>query len=158
MYQNIRFLDDAQQRKSVLPCTPLAVIKILEHLRIYNTFLPYGNRLYGRTITVINRSEVVGRPLAALLANDGARVYSVDINDVQEFHRGEGLKKKRHEVTEKPGWTLKDALPLSDVVISGVPGDNFKVPIELLKDGAVCINFSSQRVITKTPDTCCDSF
>jgi 5,10-methylene-tetrahydrofolate dehydrogenase/methenyl tetrahydrofolate cyclohydrolase len=30
-----------------------------------------------------HRSEVVGRPLAALLANDGARVFSVDINDIQ---------------------------------------------------------------------------
>jgi len=29
------------------------------------------------------RSEVVGRPLAALLANDGARVLSVDIDSIQ---------------------------------------------------------------------------
>lgn len=42
---------------------------------MYNTFLDYGKRLFGRRITVINRSEVVGRPLAALLANDGAEVY-----------------------------------------------------------------------------------
>jgi methylenetetrahydrofolate dehydrogenase (NAD+) len=146
MYQNIRFLDpEKQEKKSILPCTPLAVIKILEYLRIYNTILPYGNRLYGRTVTVINRSEVVGRPLAALLANDGACVYSVDIADVQQFHRGEGLRKRRHEVVEKPGWTLKDCLPLSDVVISGVPGDKYKVPVELLREGAVCINFSSER-------------
>ncbi|KAF2270416.1 NAD(P)-binding protein [Lojkania enalia] len=148
MYQNIRFLDPENTKKSILPCTPLAVIKILEYLRIYNTILPYGNRLYGRTITVINRSEVVGRPLAALLANDGARVYSVDINDVQQFDRGQGLRKRRHEVTERPGWTLKDCLPLSDVVISGVPGDKYKVPLELLRDGAVCINFSSEKNFT----------
>lgn len=30
-----------------------------------------------------HRSEVVGRPLAALLANDGARVLSVDIDSIQ---------------------------------------------------------------------------
>jgi methylenetetrahydrofolate dehydrogenase (NAD+) len=148
MYQNIRFLDDEQQRKSILPCTPLAVIKILEYLHVYNPILAYGNRLHGKTITVINRSEVVGRPLAALLANDGARVYSVDIANVQEFHRGEGLKKRRHEVVEKPGWTFKDALPLSDVVISGVPGDKYKVPLEFLREGAVCINFSSEKNFT----------
>jgi methylenetetrahydrofolate dehydrogenase (NAD+) len=145
MYQNIRFLDPAGTKKSILPCTPLAVIKILEYLRIYNTILAYGNRLHGRTITVINRSEVVGRPLAALLANDGATVYSVDIADVQEFTRGEGIRKKKHDVVEKPGWELKDCLPKSDVVISGVPGDKYKVPAHLLKDGAVCINFSSER-------------
>ena len=146
MYQNIRFLDAAQTKKSILPCTPLAVIKILEHLRIYNTILPFGNRLHGRKITVVNRSEVVGRPLAALLANDGACVYSVDINDVQQFHRGEGLRKRRHDVVELPAWTLETCLPLSDVVISGVPGDKYKVPVHLLREGAVCINFSSERV------------
>lgn len=145
MYQNIRFLDPAGTKKSILPCTPLAVIKILEYLRIYNTILAYGNRLHGRTVTVINRSEVVGRPLAALLANDGATVYSVDIADVQEFTRGEGIRNKKHDVVEKPGWELKDCLPKSDVVISGVPGDKYKVPAHLLKDGAVCINFSSER-------------
>jgi methylenetetrahydrofolate dehydrogenase (NAD+) len=148
MYQNIRFLDPANTKKSILPCTPLAVIKILEYLRIYNTILPYGNRLHGRTITVINRSEVVGRPLAALLANDGAHVYSVDINDVQEFTRGVGLRKRRHEVVEKAGWTLDDCLPVSDVVISGVPGDKYKVPLEKMRPGAVCINFSSERNFT----------
>ncbi|KAL5114722.1 Methylenetetrahydrofolate dehydrogenase [NAD(+)] [Pleosporales sp. CAS-2024a] len=148
MYQNIRFLDPAATKKSILPCTPLAIIKILEHLRIYNTILPYGNRLHGRTVTVINRSEVVGRPLAALLANDGACVYSVDIADVQEFTRGAGLRKRRHEVVEKPGWTLDDCLPISDVVISGVPGDTYKVPLHKIRHGAVCINFSSERNFT----------
>lgn len=42
MYQNKRFLDDAKQQKSVLPCTPLAVCKILEQLQIYNSILSYG--------------------------------------------------------------------------------------------------------------------
>jgi methylenetetrahydrofolate dehydrogenase (NAD+) len=147
MYQNIRFLDpDTRTKKSIVPCTPLACIKILEHLHLYNPILPYGNRLHGHTITVINRSEVVGRPLAALLANDGARVYSVDISDVQMYHRGEGLRKRRHSVVEKPGWVLENCLPHSDVVISGVPGDAFKVPLHLLREGAVCINFSSEKV------------
>ncbi|KAJ9669203.1 Methylenetetrahydrofolate dehydrogenase [NAD(+)] [Coniosporium apollinis] len=145
MYHNVRFLDEEKQRKSVLPCTPLAVVKILEYLQIYNTFLPYGNRLHGHTITVINRSEVVGRPLAALLANDGACVYSVDIGNVQQFTRGAGLREKKHKVMDDPKWTLENRLPLSDVVISGVPGDKFKVPVHLLREGAVCINFSSEK-------------
>ena len=146
MYQNIRFLDDKQQQKSILPCTPLAIIKILEFLQVYNTIFPYGNRLFGHTITVINRSEVVGRPLAALLANDGACVYSVDINDVQKFTRGEGLRKRKHDVHEMDGWSLERCLPVSDVVISGVPSEKFKVPLSALRDGAVCINFSSAKV------------
>ncbi len=146
MYQNIRFLDVESLQKSILPCTPLAIIKILEYLRVYNTILPYGNRLFGHSITIVNRSEVVGRPLAALLANDGACVYSVDVTGVQQFTRGEGIKKSRHEVVEKDGWSLKDCVPSSDVVISGVPGESFKFPTNLLREGAVCINFSTEKV------------
>jgi methylenetetrahydrofolate dehydrogenase (NAD+) len=144
MYHNVRFLDaPTNQKKSILPCTPLAVVKILEYLQIYNSILPYGNRLFGKTITVINRSEVNGRPLAALLANDGATVYSVDLTGVQLFTRGQGIKQPRHQVKDKADWELKDCLPLSDVVIGGVPSDKYKVPTELIREGAVCINFSS---------------
>ncbi|KAK3365300.1 hypothetical protein B0T24DRAFT_431443 [Lasiosphaeria ovina] len=146
MYHNVRFLDPpANLKKSILPCTPLAIVKALEHLQIYNPILAYGNRLFGKTITVINRSEVNGRPLAALLANDGATVYSVDITGVQVFTRGSGIRAPRHQVLDKEGWGLKDVLPLSDVVIGGVPTENFKVPTDLIRDGAVCVNFSSYR-------------
>jgi methylenetetrahydrofolate dehydrogenase (NAD+) len=144
MYHNIRFLDPPEnKKKSILPCTPLAVVKILEHLQIYNPILAYGNRLFGKTITVINRSEVNGRPLAALLANDGATVYSVDITGVQLFTRGQGIKKIRHQVEDKEGWGLEQCLPLSDVIIGGVPVESYKIPTELIREGAVCINFSS---------------
>ncbi len=98
--------------------------------------------MHGRTITVINRSEVVGRPLAALLANDGAKVISVDVNGLLEFHRGEGLKLKKHVVSET-SVTFEEALAQSDVVITGVPSPNYKVKTSLLKDGVVAINFSS---------------
>ncbi|KAI5819277.1 hypothetical protein BZA77DRAFT_276230 [Pyronema omphalodes] len=144
MYQNTRFLDAAKTQKSLLPCTPLAIVKILEHVGVYNSVLPYGNRLFGRTITIVNRSEIVGRPLAALLANDGADVWSVDITGIQRFTRGEGIRRRMHNVqdTDKK---LEDIVPLSDVVITGVPSPNYKFPTELLKDGAVCINFSSEK-------------
>ena len=147
MYQNIRFLDPpANAKKSILPCTPLAIIKILEHLQIYNTFLDYGKRLFGRRITVVNRSEVVGRPLAALLANDGAEVYSVDVTGVQQFSRGTGLRNQKHEVREMKEWGPEQCLPISDIVISGVPSESYKVPTKLIREGAVCINFSSEKV------------
>ncbi|KAE8382186.1 hypothetical protein BDV26DRAFT_288714 [Aspergillus bertholletiae] len=146
MYQNIRFLDpETKRQKCILPCTPLAIIKILEYLKVYNTILPYGNRLFGHTICVVNRSEVVGRPLAALLANDGACVYSVDVTGIQKFTRGEGIKKRRHEVHDLEGKTLEDVVPLCDVVISGVPGDKYKFDTNLLREGAVCLNFSSEK-------------
>jgi methylenetetrahydrofolate dehydrogenase (NAD+) len=145
MYQNIRNLNKDPKQKSILPCTPLACVKVLEHLRIYNTLLEYGNRLHGKTITVINRSEVVGRPLAALLANDGAKVYSVDLDGIQLYSRGRGLKSRAHQVEDLKDKTLKECLYLSDVVISGVPSESYKVDATQLRDGAVCINFSSGK-------------
>ncbi|KAJ4396813.1 Methylenetetrahydrofolate dehydrogenase [NAD(+)] [Gnomoniopsis smithogilvyi] len=146
MYHNARYLDPPTNlRKSILPCTPLGILKILEHVHIYNPILAEGNRLYGKTITVINRSEVIGRPLAALLANDGANVFSVDVTGTQLYTRGQGIKNHRHQVEDKKDYGLKEVLPVSDVIISGVPVESYKVPTELIRDGAVCINFSAYR-------------
>ena len=41
--------------KSILPCTPLAIVKVLEHIGVYNKMLEYGDRARGKVITVINR-------------------------------------------------------------------------------------------------------
>ena len=34
----------------------------------------------------------------------------------------------------------------SDVVVCGVPGDSSKLPTKLLREGAMCINFSTEKV------------
>ena len=47
--------DEPQMVKAILPCTPLAIVKTLEHCQVYNPLLPYGSRAYGKTITVVNR-------------------------------------------------------------------------------------------------------
>ena len=53
----IKETDDAPEGtvKSILPCTPLAIVKVLEHLGVYNKMLNYGDRARGKVITVINR-------------------------------------------------------------------------------------------------------
>lgn len=99
---------------------------------MYDDDVPYGNQLHGKTITIINRSEVVGRPLAALLANDGAKVYSVDINDILEFHRGDVLEHYKY-IVEDCTKTLEEILPVSDIVITGVPSKDYRAPVHLLK-------------------------
>ena len=45
----------APKVKSILPCTPLAAVKCLEYVGVYNKLLTYGDRAYGNIITVINR-------------------------------------------------------------------------------------------------------
>ncbi|WRT68965.1 uncharacterized protein IL334_005947 [Kwoniella shivajii] len=145
--------DDAPEGtvKSILPCTPLAIVKVLEHLGVYNKMLEYGDKARGKVITVINRSEVVGRPLAALLANDGARVISVDIDSIVEFSKRPSLStttskfNPHHITTPLPEFTLAQALSISDVVISAVPVSSYKVPTKDLKDGCVCVNVAGEK-------------
>ncbi|KAG6845451.1 hypothetical protein H0H87_009359 [Tephrocybe sp. NHM501043] len=145
--------------KSIIPCTPLAIVKCLEYVRVYNTLLPYGDRAYGKIITVINRSEVVGRPLAALLSNDGARVFSVDIDSIQEYTKrprvngsteSEATRRyhPRH-VVRPSNLTLQECLAQSDVVVSAVPSASYKVKTEWLKDGCVCLNVASEKNFDK---------
>ncbi|KAJ7887491.1 NAD(P)-binding protein [Mycena olivaceomarginata] len=140
--------------KSIIPCTPLAIVKCLEHVGVYNKILPYGDRAYGRTITVINRSEVVGRPLAALLANDGARVFSADIDSIQEYTKrprvagaADASARRYHprHVVHPTAASLQECLALSDVVISAVPTAAYKVETAWLKDGCVCVNVAADK-------------
>jgi len=61
-------------RSALLPCTPLAVLKLLDAAGASRPGSP--RPLAGVRACVFNRSEVVGRPLASMMANDGAEVVS----------------------------------------------------------------------------------
>jgi methylenetetrahydrofolate dehydrogenase (NAD+) len=41
--------------------------------------------------------------------------------------------------------TLADCLNISDVVISAVPSQSYKVPTKDLKDGCVCVNVAGEK-------------
>lgn len=43
-----RFVDEAKTKKCILPCTPLAVVKIMEHVGVYDESIPVGDRLQGK--------------------------------------------------------------------------------------------------------------
>jgi 5,10-methylene-tetrahydrofolate dehydrogenase/methenyl tetrahydrofolate cyclohydrolase len=141
LYENRRFLDAAQTRKAILPCTPLAILKLVEAA---GAFRPSGRPLEGRTVTVFNRSEVVGRPLASMMANDGAHVYSFDVDGPLSFEPpAEG--DAAHGVRET-GVTRAEALARSAVVVTGVPSREFPlVHGAELRAGALCINFSTLK-------------
>lgn len=137
LYHNIRFLEEG--KKCVLPCTPLACIKVLEHFGAYDTAKPVGKQLEGRTAIVYNRSEVVGRPLAAMLANDGCSVYSVDEHGMLAYSAGAVAGTIKVEETS---LTTDQALAAADIVIGGVPSKNFVIPAAKIREGAICINVS----------------
>ncbi|ETI32582.1 hypothetical protein F441_20489, partial [Phytophthora nicotianae CJ01A1] len=134
LYRNIRYVDDEKTQKCVLPCTPLAIVKILEHLGIYDKTKPAGDHLAGVNITVINRSDIVGRPLAAMLANDGADVYSADIDSLYLFRRGKLIPSEE---------TQETACKKSRVIITGVPVKSYKLPLEWVSENTVIINVAS---------------
>jgi methylenetetrahydrofolate dehydrogenase (NADP+)/methenyltetrahydrofolate cyclohydrolase len=54
---------------SLAPCTPLGIIRLLEHYKI---------NLTGKNIVVIGKSNIVGKPMATLLLNRKATVTSCD--------------------------------------------------------------------------------
>ena len=138
LYRNVRYLDyPTNNLKCLLPCTALSVVKILEHCpKCYDTTKPVGKRMEGNVVTIINRSEIVGRPLAAMLANDGAEVYSIDIDSIYCFH-GSRLKQV------PKGVTVESCVTTSHVVITGVPTKSYRLPVEWIQPHTTVINVAS---------------
>jgi methylenetetrahydrofolate dehydrogenase (NADP+)/methenyltetrahydrofolate cyclohydrolase len=143
LYANERFDDPQRRHKSLLPCTPLAVLKLLEQT---DARAAMGLPFEGQTVCIFNRSDVVGRPLAHMLANDGARVYSFDLDGgVALAPGGAGMGAGSDGAQGAPAPATRDqALQASTVVITGVPSRQFeKVRAAELRPGTVCLNFSS---------------
>lgn len=87
-----------------------------------------------------------------MLSNDGARVFSVDLDGIQEFNRrkvsSQGATRPSyhpHHVVRTSSLDLEACLRISDVVIAGVPSPSYKVKTDDLKDGVVAINFSESK-------------
>jgi len=114
--------------------------EVLRAFGTYDSTLPVGERLRGKYVTVVNRSEVVGRPLAAMLANDGATVYSIDIDSTFVFQRGKLELAPENDSQE-------EMVRRSDAVILAVPTDRYKMNPSWIKEGAVVINVSFQKNI-----------
>lgn len=136
LYENERFVDADRTQRAILPCTPLAILKLLDRAGMRGT--RENAPLEGVTACVINRSEVVGRPLAAMLANDGARVHSLDIAGAVTYEPAIG--RHTHEVRTS-GIDRAAALGDADVVISAVPSRDFElIRGDEIRAGAICVD------------------
>lgn len=157
LYENRRFVDAAKTLKAILPCTPLAIVKLIEAAGFFHA---EGRPLEGRTVTVFNRSEVVGRPLASMLAHDGALVYSFDVDGPLVFEPPPPRDPDAAHSLAETAITRGEALAQSDIVITGVPSKSFElVRASELRPGALCINFSTYKnfsddVITEGKAAC----
>jgi len=145
LYHNIRTLPlldgTPSEKKCLLPCTPLAIVKILEYLKVYDDSLPLGDRMKGQVVTVVNRSEIVGRPLSAMLANDGADVYSVDIESIYLMRRG--------KMFSTDGVDVEKACRQSKVIVLGVPTEKYKLPTEWVSPGTAVLNVSHFKNVSE---------
>jgi 5,10-methylene-tetrahydrofolate dehydrogenase/methenyl tetrahydrofolate cyclohydrolase len=141
LYENRRYVDDAGSLRAILPCTPLGILKLLDAAGLSRHGGPAP--LEGVVACVINRSDIVGRPLSAMLANDGATVISLDVTGAVVFEPAIG----RHAyVVRDTDADRGRALRAADVVITGVPSRDFAlVTAEQIKPGAICVNFSQFR-------------
>lgn len=140
LYENRRFIDAEHKKQAILPSTPLAVHKLLEAA---GAFRPGTRPLEGVKAVVFNRSEVVGYPLAAMMAHDGARVVSFDIEGARLFTSAANGEAHRSEPT---AIARAEALAEADVIVTGVPSRAFPlVRADEIKPGAICLNFSTLR-------------
>ena len=88
----------------ILPCTALSIKHILDrhHHSTYDdgmssessppsssssSSLPPRQLWTGQTVSVVNRSKILGRPLATMLASSGANVYSIDVDTILQFQQ-----------------------------------------------------------------------
>lgn len=136
LYENQRYVGDDHTHRAILPCTPLAILKLLQHagMRSGTGEVP----LAGITACIINRSDLVGRPLAAMLANDGALVHSLDIDGALTFEPAIG--RRAHDVRDSTIGRA-EALAAADLVISAVPSETFeRVRGDEIRPGAICVD------------------
>ena len=96
------------------PCTPAGTISMLDH---------YGISLEGKHVVIVNRSQLVGKPLAALALERNATVTLA-----------------HSRTTDLPSVTRS-----ADVLVTAVGRANFITP-EMVKPGAVVLDVSVNRI------------
>lgn len=136
-----------------IPCTVTAVLKILETYHLLPeereesamderaSTMQHRQRWKGCTVTVVNRSTILGRPLAALLALEGATVYSVDENSIIQFRSGGGMQRCR--------MVLTDCLLQSSVVVTAVPTANFQLDSSAIADYTTVVDISEHSNVDR---------
>ena len=102
------------------PCTPAGIITMLDF---------YGVALEGQRAVIINRSQLVGKPLAALMLERNATVTIA------------------HSRTADMGGVTREA----DVLVSAVGRVNF-ITADMVKPGATVIDVSTNRIVVDGAD------
>jgi methylenetetrahydrofolate dehydrogenase (NADP+) / methenyltetrahydrofolate cyclohydrolase len=107
-------------REGLRPCTPAGIISMLDH---------YGIDLSGKSVVIVNRSQLVGKPLAALCLERNATVTIA------------------HSRTRDLGAVTRGA----DLLVTAVGRVGFITP-EMVRPGATVIDVSINRVVVDGAD------
>lgn len=107
------FLAKNNDEKVVFPCTPKGIIRLLKHYQI---------ELKGKKVVVVGRSNLVGKPVALMLCNEGATITVAHSQTKNLF-----------EVTKK-----------ADILIVAV-GKKHLIGKEAVKENAVVIDVGINR-------------
>jgi methylenetetrahydrofolate dehydrogenase (NADP+)/methenyltetrahydrofolate cyclohydrolase len=105
-------------RPVLLPCTPHGIVKLLEHSNIETE---------GKEVVVVGRSNIVGKPIAALL--------------VQKTRPGNATVTIAHSRTAN----LADVTRRADIVIAAI-GRPDTITADMVKDGVVIIDVGMNRI------------
>ena len=109
-----------QGRPRFVPCTPHAVQELLHHS---------GYDLDGKSVCIINRSDIVGKPLSALLVHDGIKANAT--------------VKVCHDHT--PPEVLANECKNSDVIVVAVGKQNFLTP-DMVGEHSIVVDVGINRI------------
>ncbi len=152
--------EEAEESGPIYPCTARGVFKILELFRSSSStrggILPLptpavvgavdggwrGQRHEGAPKTIINQSEDLGLPLAAMLLRmASATVYSVDVDSVLRFRPDSRVRRMGALSASALEWCVG----MSTVIVSGVPSASFRVPTEWIPENAMVFDIAAGR-------------
>ena len=102
-------------KEILVPCTPKGIVKLLTHYKV---------PVAGRRVVIINRTTLVGRPLANLFLNRDATVTVC------------------HSKTANLAETTRTA----DILVSAVGREDFQITPEYVKAGATVVDVGLTRV------------
>jgi methylenetetrahydrofolate dehydrogenase (NADP+)/methenyltetrahydrofolate cyclohydrolase len=105
-------------RNTLVPCTPLGIIKLLEH---------YNLDPSGKRVVVVGRSNIVGKPIAALL--------------VQKANMANATVTVAHSRTPNLGQVTRQA----DILIAAI-GRPEMITADMVSEGAIVIDVGINRV------------
>ena len=98
----------------MIPCTPLGILELLNY---------YNISVEGRHVVIVGRSNLVGKPLAALLLNNGATV----------------------SVCHSKTMNLKEITKMADILVVAVGKSNL-ITSDMVKDNTVVIDVGINRI------------